>query len=148
MAAVLDLTKERDAHIDQRLRTNLIIWLNTVRPDGRPHGVAVWFLWDGETFLIFSRPHNQKIRNLQHNKNVLLAVDDTYKGDDPIAIEGVATLLAPGDIEIPYPPYLEKYGEYMKEIGLTQEQLATHSQAIRIKPTRVLPLEAKDDTSH
>ena len=148
MASILDLTKVQDAHIDQRLRTNLIIWLNTVRPDGRPHGVAVWFLWDGAAFWIFSRPHNQKIRNLQQNRNVLLAVDDTYKGDDPIAIEGEATLLAPGEIEMPYPPYLEKYSEYMQEVGLTPEQLATHSQAIRIKPTRVLRQEAKDADSH
>jgi hypothetical protein len=37
MASILDLTRERDAHIDQRLRNDITIWLNTVRPDGRPH---------------------------------------------------------------------------------------------------------------
>ena len=72
MASLLDLSKERDAHIEQRLRTDHVIWLVTVRPDGRPHAVAVWFLWDSDTILIFSKPNNQKIRNLQANPNVLL----------------------------------------------------------------------------
>ena len=51
-----DQTKPNNAHVEQRLREEPIIWLTTVRPDGRPHTVPVWFLWDGETFLIFSQP--------------------------------------------------------------------------------------------
>ncbi len=138
MASILDLTKERDAHIDRRLRNDIIVWLNTVRPDGRPHAVAVWFLWDGESFLIFSQPHTQHIRNLQHNSNVLLAVDDTRKGEDPITIEGIARLLAPGEVDTTNHAYLEKYGEAIKQIGFTPEQMAAeYSQPIRITPTRV-----------
>jgi PPOX class probable F420-dependent enzyme len=83
---MLDLTKTRDAHIDERLRSNIMIWLNTVRADGRPHSAAVWFLWDGKAFLIFSRPNNQKIRNLRQNSNVLLALDDTKNGSDVIQV--------------------------------------------------------------
>ncbi|MBV9228713.1 MAG: pyridoxamine 5'-phosphate oxidase family protein, partial [Chloroflexi bacterium] len=77
---MLDLTKAYDAHVDQRLRTEPIIWLNSVRPDGRPHSVPVWFLWDGATFLIFSKPSSQKIRNLRQNKYVTLALDGTDEG--------------------------------------------------------------------
>ncbi|HEU5383978.1 MAG TPA: TIGR03667 family PPOX class F420-dependent oxidoreductase [Ktedonobacteraceae bacterium] len=138
MAHLLDLTNKRDAHIDQRLRENLIIWLNTVRPDGRPHAVAVWFLWDGETFLIFSQPNTQKIRNLQHNPNVLLAIDDTHQGADPITIEGKATLLASGITDATQADYLTKYGAGIKRLGYTPEQMAAlYSQGIRIVPTRV-----------
>src|SRR6266581_2633201 len=129
MASLLDLTKERDTHVDHHLRKHSIVWLISVRPDGRPHAVAVWFLWDGEAFLIFSRPNNQKIRNLQHNANVLLAVDDTHQGADPITIEGTATL----------PAFVEKYGDRLKHIGSTPEQMAQeYSQAIQITPTRVV----------
>jgi PPOX class probable F420-dependent enzyme len=139
MASFLDLTKERDAHIEQRLHTNQVTWLVSVRPDGRPHAVAVWFLWDGDTILIFSRPNNQKIRNIQANPNVLLAIDNTDEGDDPITIEGTATLLAIGDVDTSLAAYLEKYGEGIKEIGLTPEQMAAqYSQAIRIRPTRAM----------
>ncbi|MBO0779704.1 MAG: TIGR03667 family PPOX class F420-dependent oxidoreductase [Ktedonobacteraceae bacterium] len=138
MPAFLDLTKERDAHIDHHLRKHPIVWLISVRPDGRPHAAAVWFLWDGESFLIFSMPKTQKIRNLQHNAHVILALDDTHKGDDPITIEGTATLLAPGTADATLPAYVEKYKNGLKEIGSTPEQMAReYSQAIRITPTRV-----------
>jgi PPOX class probable F420-dependent enzyme len=139
MASILDLNKKRHAHIAQRLRENAIVWLNTVRPDGRPHSVAVWFLWDGETFLIFSRPQNQKVYNIQQNANVLLAIDDTHEGADPITIEGTATLLEPGEADTTIPAYVEKYGDGIKRIGFTPEQMAAeYSQAIRIVPTRVM----------
>jgi PPOX class probable F420-dependent enzyme len=139
MASILDLNKKRHAHIAQRLHENAIVWLNTVRPDGRPHSVAVWFLWDGETFLIFSRPQNQKVYNIQQNANVLLAIDDTHEGADPITIEGTATLLEPGEADTTIPAYVEKYGDGIKRIGFTPEQMAAeYSQAIRIVPTRVM----------
>ena len=139
MASLLDPTKERDAHIEQRLRTDHVIWLVTVRPDGRPHAVTVWFLWDGDTILIFSRPNNQKTRNLQSNPNIVLALDDTHEGDDPITIEGTATLLASGEVDTTHAAYIEKYAEGIKGIGLTIEQMAAqYSQAIRIRPTRVM----------
>ena len=139
MASILDLTKERDAHIDQRLRKDITIWLNTVRPDGRPHAVVVWFLWDGEAILIFSQPKTQKLRNLHHNPNVLLAVDNTREGSDPITIEGIATLLKPGEVNTALPGFVEKYGEYIKQIGYTLEEMAAeYSQPIRIIPTRVI----------
>lgn len=138
MASILDLTKKRDAHINQRLHENIIVWLNTVRPDGRPHAVAVWFLWDGETFLIFSRPKNQKVYNIQNNAHVLLAVDDTHEGADPITIEGTAILLEPGTVDTTLATYVAKYGTGMTRIGYTPEQMAAvYSQGIRIVPTRV-----------
>jgi len=139
MASILDLTRERDAHIDQRLRNDITIWLNTVRPDGRPHAVVVWFLWDGEAILIFSQPKTQKLRNLHHNPNVLLAVDNTREGSDPITIEGIASLLKPGEVNTALPGFVEKYSEYIKQIGYTLEEMAAeYSQPIRIIPTRVM----------
>lgn len=139
MASVLDLTQERHAHIDQRLRNDEVIWLHTTRPDGRPHAVVVWFLWDGETVLMFSRPKNQKVSNIQHNQNVLLALDNTDNGSDPITLEGTATLLTHDEVGAILANYTQKYGEGIKGLGMTPEQMvAAYSQAIRITPTRVM----------
>ena len=139
MASILDLTQERHAHIDQRLHNDEVIWLNSVRPDGRPHAVVVWFLWDGESVLMFSRPKNQKVHNIRHNSNVLLALDNTNSGDDPITIEGTATLLAQGEADAALAAYIKKYGEGIKLLGFTPEQMVSeYSQAIRITPTRVM----------
>ncbi len=133
----LDLTQDKDRHIDERLRSSLIIWLGSVRPDGRPHLVPVWFLWDGATILIFSEPGNQKIRNLQANPSVILAVDDTRGGDDVVEIEGQAELLLPGTVAATMSAYAEKYGSQFSTMTL-QEMAAMYSQAIRITPTRLI----------
>lgn len=139
MASILDLSKERDAHIDKRLHEDIIIWLNSVRPDGRPHAVAVWFLWHEGNILIFSKPNNQKLRNIQKNPNVLLAIDDTHQGADPITIEGTATLLPQGEVDVTLEDYLKKYGKHIQRIGYSAEAMAAaYSQAIRITPTRVM----------
>src|SRR5260370_35824360 len=84
--ALLDPSLDRDAHILDRLRANVIVWFGSVRPDGRPHFVPVWFLWEQGTILIFSQP-NQKVRNIGRNPNVTLTVDNTYDGEHVILIE-------------------------------------------------------------
>ena len=66
-------------HVEERLRSDLIVWLTTVRPDGRPHSIPVWFLWESATILIFSKPNTKKIRNLRRNHSVTLALDDAKK---------------------------------------------------------------------
>ncbi|GAC1429413.1 MAG: TIGR03667 family PPOX class F420-dependent oxidoreductase [Ktedonobacteraceae bacterium] len=139
MVSVLDLTQQRHAHIDQRLRDDYVIWLHSTRPDGRPHAVVVWFLWDGGSVLIFSQPNKQKLRNIQHNPNILLAFDNSNNGSDPITIEGTAKILTHNEIDVTLTAYVQKYGAGIKSIGYTPEQMAAaYSQAIRITPTRVM----------
>ena len=140
---MLDLTNPDEAHIDQRLRENVIIWLGSVRPDGRPHMVGVWFLWDGATILIFSQPNNQKVRNLRHDPRVVLALDDTDEGEDVITIEATAELLAEPELTTELPAYAAKYATHMRDLDLPPERMAQlYSQAIRITPTRFVELEA------
>jgi PPOX class probable F420-dependent enzyme len=135
---MLDLTKERDAHIDKRLRAELMMWLSTVRPDGRPHLVPVWFLWDGRTILIFSQPNQQKLRNLQHNPNVVVALDTAGQGDDVVMIEGKAELLNDPAVSAALPAYAEKYKQRLDLYGWTGEAMAEdYSQTIRITPTKI-----------
>jgi len=135
----LDLNNPKQAHIDQRLRSDIMIWLNSVRPDGRPHSVAVWFLWDGESFLIFSKPNNQKLRNIAHNPNVVLALDNTRGGSDVIAVEGKAELLPEKTLDIMDQVYAEKYANHIKNLGWTPEVMAAeYSEVIRITPTKLI----------
>ncbi|MGZ3599413.1 MAG: TIGR03667 family PPOX class F420-dependent oxidoreductase [Ktedonobacterales bacterium] len=137
---MLDLSQEHDAHIDQRLRSDLIMWIGTVRPDGSPHLVPVWFVWDGKEVLIFSQPSSRKVRNIRENPHVVLALDDTKGGEDVITIEGEAELLPTGsDVMMTYPAYAEKYGEEVRGMNTTVEALAKeYSQGIRVTPRRFL----------
>jgi PPOX class probable F420-dependent enzyme len=124
-------------HIEERLRSNEMVWLTTVRSDGRPHSVPVWFLWDGATVLIWSKPNTQKIRNLRQNHYVTLALDDTKKG--VVILEGTAELLGRGDGSVTLQAYGEKYSEGLRRIGRTAEEFTRlYSQPIRVIPVRLI----------
>ena len=128
---MLDLSRSRDAHIERRLRGEPIIWLSSVRPDGRPHLVPVWFLWDGSSFLIFSQPNAQKVRNLRHNPQVMVALE--------AADEGEAALLDDPTITPLLPAYVEKYAALLQRIKSDPATMAaSYTQAIRVIPTRLL----------
>ncbi|WP_082899892.1 pyridoxamine 5'-phosphate oxidase family protein [Rhodococcus phenolicus] len=51
------------------------VWLTTLRRDGSPHTTPAWFLLIGETFWIASSTVNVKVRNLQRDPRVSLAID-------------------------------------------------------------------------
>lgn len=137
---MLDLQSERGAHFDSRLRAEDIIWLGSVRPDGRPHLVPVWYLWDGATILIFSQPGVQKVRNIAHSKQVVLALNTLDEGEDVVIVEGEADLLPHGTVDSTLPAYVEKYARLMTSIDSSpQIMAASYTQAIRITPKRFLP---------
>ena len=134
---MLDVTTEWGQHAEQRLRTNIIGWLTTVGSDGRPYTVPVWFLWDGNTVLIFSQPEKQKVRNLRKNARVTLALDETKQGEDVVIVEGTAELLENPDINATLPAYVEKYGAMMKDMNSSPELMAADfNVGIRLTPTK------------
>ena len=134
---MLDLTKERHAHVDERLRSDIMVWLATVKPDGTPHIVPVWFLWDGDSIYIYSKP-DQKIRNLKQNNAVMVALDDTKGGSDPIWVAGEATLLPHDQALYKQPGYVEKYRSLLDKYNWTGESMARdYSEPIKITPTKL-----------
>lgn len=134
-----DQTKPNNAHIDQRLREEPMIWFTTVRANGRPHTVPVWFLWDGVSFLIFSQPGTQKIRNVQRNPHITLALDGTKQGGDVVIVEGEAELLSEPSRNLNLTAFGEKYASMIKAMGGDPESIGEeYSQPIRIKPTKFL----------
>jgi PPOX class probable F420-dependent enzyme len=136
---VMDPTNAKHAHADERLRAEPIIWLATVRPDGRPHQVPVWFLWDGATILIFSEPEKQKIRNLRANPQASLALEALDEGGDIVVVEGRAELLDAMVSEDVLAVYEAKYARLLANMGWTLESMvARYSQAIRVSPTRLI----------
>jgi PPOX class probable F420-dependent enzyme len=137
-----DSTKPQNDHVLQRLRSEQMIWLSSVRADNRPHLVPVWFLWEEEsgTILIFSLPNNQKIRNLRQNPNVVLSLDTANHGGDIVLFEGKAELLPENSISVAdADAYLQKYARAIKNMNSTPEGMAQqYTQAIRITPTRFI----------
>jgi PPOX class probable F420-dependent enzyme len=137
-AAVLDPAKQAHAHADRRLRAEPVAWLTTVRADGQAQSTPVWFLWDGDTFLVYSQPGAQKVRNLTANPKVSLHLSDDGAGGDVVSFEGAAAV----EPDTPRPDrveaYLAKYQAAIADLGYEPGPFArTYSAAIRIRPTRV-----------
>jgi PPOX class probable F420-dependent enzyme len=125
--------------VESRLRSNLMAWLTTVRPDGQPVTVPVWFLLrDDETILLYSRPGVAKLRNIAANPKVSFALDVTDIGRNIVRIEGTARLADDVPAADEHPDYLTKYLERMAALfGTPEEFAALFSAALIITPARL-----------
>ena len=52
----IDTSSPFGARAEQRLHDERLAWLTTVRRDGTPQPTLVWYLWEGDGFLLYSRP--------------------------------------------------------------------------------------------
>ena len=133
------LDDDRRQRVESRLRTNLMAWLTTVTPDGKPDTVPVWFLVrDDETVLIYSRPGKAKLRNIERNPAVALGLDVTDLGRDVIRLEGTAVRRRDTPPADQVPEYVAKYVERIAAIFGTPERFAElFSEAVVITPARL-----------
>ena len=135
---MLDPSKPAHARAAQRLRSERIVWLTTVRADGQAQSSPVWFLWDDGTFLVFSQPGAQKVRNLTANPKVALHLGDDGSGDDIVTVEGTAAVEPDSPRADRVEAYLAKYLEAIEALGYEPGPFArTYSTAIRVRPTRI-----------
>ncbi len=128
------------ARIDRMLRREPVVWLSTVRPDGRPHLVPIWFSWDGRRLFVASKPDARKVRNLREMPELMIALGEPDEDFDVGLVEAVAELPDARTDQLLPPEHLVKYRRQLAEIGLdADEYLTTYSQPILITPTRFLP---------
>jgi PPOX class probable F420-dependent enzyme len=139
MELTADLPDDRRARVETRLQTNLMAWLTTVNPAGRPDSVPVWFLLrDDNSVLVYSQPGKAKLRNIDSNPHVALGLDVTDIGRDIIRIEGTAVRVPDHPPANQVPAYAAKYAERIGAIFGTVERFAeAFSEAIVITPTRL-----------
>ncbi len=126
------------ARVLQRLNDEQVIWLTTVGADGTPQPNPVWFVWEGESFLIYTQPGTHRLKHIAHNPKVALHFDGGERGEDVIVFTGEAqidTHAPPADAQ---PAYLEKYRDLIERLDTTPESFAqTYSVALRIIPKKL-----------
>ena len=126
-------------HTAGHLNGEKIVWLGTSGAAGVPSLVPTWFLWDGSSFLLFSKPGARKVRNMRANPRVMLALGDAAADFDVQLVEGRAELLQPVTEETLPRELVAKYRHEMKSVGLSAAEYArTYSQPIRVTPSRFL----------
>ena len=119
------------------IKSEYVVWLTTVDSDHTPQPRPVWFIWDDDTFLIFSQPKAHKVQHIKQNDSVSLHFNTDETGDkDVIVYIGKASLDTNSPLAHKVPAYLRKYRKGIKELGMTLEQFSSdYSVAIRVKPT-------------
>ena len=134
---MLDATTEAGGRAERRLREEQIIWMATVRSDGQPQSVPVWFFWDGEKFLVYSQPGRQKLRNIERDPRVGLNLNSNAQGGDVVRVEGTAEIAEDTPPATEVPEYVEKYRDAIARIGFDPEGFArAFSVALRVTPVR------------
>jgi PPOX class probable F420-dependent enzyme len=133
----LDTSTEFGARVERRLNEDQVIWLTTVGSSGMPASVPVWFLWDGATILIYSRPDTPKLRHIQRSPKVQLNFNSDSSGGDVIRIEGSAAVDDATPPATGVPEFVEKYHAAIERLGTTPEGFAgAFSTPVRVTPSR------------
>ncbi len=133
---LLDTTTTRGKHIQSRLRREIVIWLATTNPNRRPLVVPVWFLFEVDSFLIYSVV-GQKVRNIERNPSVALHLNSTLDGGDVVRVEGTAKVLKRQPPAHKVPAYIAKYRSLIKTYGWTPESFSDDYRIpIRVSVTK------------
>jgi PPOX class probable F420-dependent enzyme len=129
---------EIDSALAARFARELIVWLTTVRADGQPQSVPVWFVWEDGSFLIYSQRDKPKLRNIEDNPKVSMHLRGTDTGDDVVIIEAMATPAPDTPAADRVEHYIRKYGGLIDHYGWTPASFAEdYSEPIRLTPTTV-----------
>ena len=115
-----------DPQVERRLQAEQNLWLATVRPDGTPHLVPIWFVWVAGKIYLCTGADSVKVRNLTRNPQVSIALED---GTHPIVIEGRAE-----PIERPPAAVINEF-QRKYDWNITTDD--TYTQVIEIKPTKI-----------
>ena len=136
---MIDLTSKFGRAVKEHLNNQYVIWLTTVDSNLTPQPRPVWFIWEEDSFLIFSQAKAYKVKHITKNPKVALHFNTDETGDEHVII-----FLGDASIDTNCPPahqvpgYFEKYKSGIADLNMTPEEFSReYSIAIRIKPTEV-----------
>lgn len=124
----------------ERLTRSRNYWVTSVWPDGRPHTMPVWGMWDDAVLWFSSSAGSRKTRNLAADPRCCVSTEDA---GDPVVVEGAAQIVTE-------PALLRRVidlmnAKYHTEYGVDFLNPALNA-AIRIRPRTVIGLRSSDFT--
>lgn len=136
---MIDLTSSFGRAVKHHLESQYVIWLTTVDANLAPQPRPVWFIWENDSFLIFSQAKAYKIRHIRYRPRVALHFNTDESGDRHVIV-----FIGDAMIDANSPPahqvqaYFEKYKEGIAALNMSPEGFSReYSIAIRITPTEV-----------
>ncbi len=127
------MTFEMTDQIRRHLTGDLLAWLTTVTPRGRPTPRLVWFMWTGDACFVYSRPDTAKLRHVAENDRVTVHFNSGPTGGDVVVLAGQAEV-ADGPPPERLPGLMDKYAQLIADTGMTPEYF-TSSYTIPVRIT-------------
>jgi PPOX class probable F420-dependent enzyme len=76
--------------VEEFLKGPHVAALATMRPEGRPHVVPVWYEWDGREFTMASFRELQKVKNIANKGSAALSIFTSELPYFQVTVEGPA----------------------------------------------------------
>ncbi len=136
---MIEFTSNFGRAVKQHLENEYVIWLTTIASDLAPQPRPVWFIWEDDSFLIFSQAKAYKVAHIKKNPKVALHFNTDETGDRHVMIFiGEASIDANCPSAYQVPEYFKKYAQGISDLDMTPEGFSDeYSVAIRIHPTEV-----------
>jgi PPOX class probable F420-dependent enzyme len=126
--------------IEQHLNEDLVAWLTTITPSGRPAPRVVWFVWNGSDIVVYTQDDAAKVRHVRANDHVTVHFNCSSEGTDVVVIAGRAEILPDAPPPSDYPGLTDKYAARMERMGVKPEWYdREYPTALRIVPERSWP---------
>ncbi|MDQ6899119.1 MAG: TIGR03667 family PPOX class F420-dependent oxidoreductase [Candidatus Dormibacteraeota bacterium] len=140
MANGFDLQLDSDfgQRVQRRLREEPVIWLTTTGRDGTPQPNPVWFLWDGQSVLVYNRSDAARLKHIASRPRVALNFNANAQGGDVVVLTGRAELTQAETTSDQHPEYLAKYRVRMERVsGSVAEFARSYPVSLRVWPDNV-----------
>ncbi|RZU66018.1 PPOX class probable F420-dependent enzyme [Microterricola gilva] len=138
----LDPADEVQGRAIARLERERIGWLTSMRANGFPHAVPIWFLWHDDELIVLSEPGAVKVRNIRGNPKVLLHLEAGANGDELTVLQGIAEISPDPTaawVDRIGAAYGAKYTTGLADLNMTMRSMAAqYSAVIRITPTKLI----------
>jgi len=136
---MVDLSSKFGRVVKRHLKNEYVIWLTTVDSKLAPQPRPVWFIWEEDSFLVFSQATAHKVKHITKNPKVALHFNTDETGEEHVIVfVGNAFIAASCPPAHKVPAYFKKYESGIADLGMTPEEFSReYSTAIQIKPTEV-----------
>jgi len=122
----------------QRLKKSHNYWITTVKPEGSPHTMVVWGLWQDGRFLFSTGSKSRKERNLAANAYCIVCTEHAHEA---VIVEGVAEIADVAARRKFLPVYEKKYKFDMK--AMKDDILSMKEPVFAVRPRVVFGLWEK-----
>jgi len=123
---------------EQRLKKSHNYWITTVKPDGSPHVMVVWGLWQDGRFVFSTGSKSRKAQNLAENPRCVVCNEHAHEA---VIVEGVAEIADVAARRKMIPAYERKYHFDLSK--MKEDMLSMKEPVFAVRPKTVFGLWEK-----